>query len=84
MRTYCIAQGNLLNALWWPKQKRNPKRGGMCIHRVDSLCCTVENNTKLWNDYTPIKNNFIKTIQEMTFQILQKESCFCLSEKSEI
>ena len=24
MRTYCIALGTLLNALWWPKWKENP------------------------------------------------------------
>ena len=33
MRTYCIAQGTLLNALWW-------QRGDKSI--VDSLCCTAE------------------------------------------
>ena len=33
MRTYCIAQGTLLSALWWPKWKRNPiKRGYMYTH----------------------------------------------------
>ena len=28
MRTYCIAQGTLLNALWWPKWEGNPKKRG--------------------------------------------------------
>ena len=27
MRTYCIAQGTLLNALWLPKWEGNPKKG---------------------------------------------------------
>ena len=27
MRTYCIAQGILLNALWWLKCEGNPKKG---------------------------------------------------------
>ena len=32
MRTYCIAQGILLNALWWPKWKGNSnKRGWVCM-----------------------------------------------------
>ena len=26
MRTYCRAQGTLLNALWWPKWTGNPKK----------------------------------------------------------
>ena len=30
MRTYCAAQGTLLNALCWPKQEGNPKRGHVC------------------------------------------------------
>ena len=28
MRTYCIAQGTLLSALWWPKWEGNPKKRG--------------------------------------------------------
>ena len=27
MRAYCIAQGTLLSALWWPKEEGNPKEG---------------------------------------------------------
>ena len=26
MKTYCIAQETLLNALWWPKWEGNPKK----------------------------------------------------------
>ena len=96
MRTYCIAQGTLLSALWWLKWEGNKKKriyvytlekemathssnlawriprteepGGLqfmvsqrvdmtkwlthththvCIHTVDSLCCTSENSTML-------------------------------------
>jgi len=43
MRTHCIVQGTLLNALWWPKRK-SKKEG---IHKVDSLCCIAETNTTL-------------------------------------
>ena len=32
MRTYCIAQGTLLGALWWPKWEGNPKKRG-CMYR---------------------------------------------------
>ena len=28
MRTYCTAQGTLLNALWGPKWEGNPKKRG--------------------------------------------------------
>ena len=32
MRTYCIAQGTLLNALWWPEWKGNPKKEERCVY----------------------------------------------------
>ena len=35
MRTCCIAQGTLLNALWWPKWEGNKKKkkgGYMCTY----------------------------------------------------
>ena len=32
MRTYCEAQGTLLNALWWPKWEENPKREGIYVY----------------------------------------------------
>ena len=31
------------------------RREGMCTHMADSLCCTVEANTTLQSNYTPIK-----------------------------
>ena len=31
MRTYSIAQGTLLDALWWPKWEANPKKRGLYI-----------------------------------------------------
>ena len=47
-RTYCTAQRTLLSALWWLKWEGNPKRGNICIHIADPLCCTVETNTMLY------------------------------------
>ena len=44
MRTYCIALGTLLNALGDLSGKEIQKRGDICIHIADSLCCTVETN----------------------------------------
>ena len=35
--------------------KEIPKRGDICIRTADSLCCTVETNTALWSNYTPVK-----------------------------
>ena len=40
MRTHCMAQGTLLNALWWPKWEGNLKREDICI----ILCTTKEGN----------------------------------------
>ena len=36
-------------------RKEIQKRGDVCMCIADSLCCTVENNTTLYNHYTPIK-----------------------------
>ena len=35
--------------------KEVQKRGDICICIADSLCCTVETNTTLQSNYTPIK-----------------------------
>ena len=32
MRTYSIAQGTLLDALWWPKWEANLKKRGLYIY----------------------------------------------------
>ena len=58
MRPYCTARGTLLSTLWWPHGKETQKRGDMCTHMADSLCCRAENNTTLESNYTPI--NFLK------------------------
>ena len=45
---HCIAQGILLNALWWPKWEGNPKRRGyiyIYIYISDSLFCIAKTNT---------------------------------------
>ena len=58
MITYCIAQGTLLNALWWPKWEGNPKnRWDICKHKTDSLWSTTESNTTLQSNYMLIKIN---------------------------
>ena len=40
--TYCKAQGNTLQ---WPMWVKIKNRVDMCIHIIDSLCCTAETNT---------------------------------------
>ena len=44
MRTFCIAQGTLLNAL---DGKEVLKGGDMCMCKADSFCYTSETNTTL-------------------------------------
>ena len=43
MRTYCIIQGTLLNALWGPKREGSLKKRGY----TDPLCYTAETNKAL-------------------------------------
>ena len=38
-----------------PNGKEVQRRGGICICMNDTFCCTVETNTKLESNYTPIK-----------------------------
>lgn len=40
----------------WDRRGRSEahERGGSCIHRADSLCCTAEMNRILQSNYTPI------------------------------
>ena len=47
MRTYDIAQGIVLNALWWPEWEGSPKGGAICTCVTDSFCYAVETNTTL-------------------------------------
>ena len=65
MRTYCITQGTLMNALWWPKWEGNPKkRGDMYMYSWFTLLnWTAETNTTESN-YTLIKINFFKKGKE--------------------
>ena len=46
MEIYYIAQGTLLNVLWW-------QRGKIFVYKADSLY-TAETNTTLWGNWTPI------------------------------
>ena len=59
MKTYCITQGTLLNALWGPTWQGNPKKRGWvtCICIAESLCCTVETSRIFYINYAPIKIN---------------------------
>ena len=36
--------------------KEIQNRGDICVCIAESLCCTVETNTTLQSNYTPIKN----------------------------
>ena len=54
-RTYCTAQGTLLNALWWSKWKEIQKGGHICVCIAYSLWGTTETHTTLSSNHTPIK-----------------------------
>ena len=42
----------------YKKEMRTLKREDICICITDLLCCTPETNTRLYSNYTPIKNFF--------------------------
>ena len=54
MRTYCIAQGALFNALGWPEWKGNPKeRGDIDIYILKNRYRYIQNR------YRHIQNIYI-------------------------
>ena len=57
MRTCGITQGALLSALCDLNGNEIHKRRYVCICTADPLYCTVETNTTLYSNYTPIKKN---------------------------
>lgn len=58
-----MAQGTLLNALWWPKWKGNGI-GDNDIRIAGSLCCTAGTDTALCkSNYISIKINLKKRIR---------------------
>ena len=46
----------------YKKEMRTLKREDICICITDLLCCTPETNTRLYSNYTPIKNFFKKMV----------------------
>ena len=63
-------------------ERKSKKRGHIRIHIADSLCCTIETNTTLWNNFTPIKKrpkepqhiHIYLNSQEMSPKNLSKKS----------
>ena len=49
---------------WGENGREVPRRGDICIHVADSLCCAAETNRILQNNYTLI--NTQQEIQEMS------------------
>ena len=57
IRTYCIAQGNLLNIIWQPGWEGSLRENGyiyVCV--AESLCCPPETMTILLISYTAKQN----------------------------
>ena len=47
MKICYIAQETLLSLCGDPNGKKIQKRGDICLHIMDSICCTAEANTIL-------------------------------------
>ena len=64
---YSCLEYSMDRGVWWATVRRVAKsqirlkqlsmHTCVCIHTADSLCCTVETNTILESNYTPIKIN---------------------------
>ena len=49
--------------------KEIPKRGDLCIHIADLLCCIMETNATLQSSYSSIKIN-LKKKRKVSLEIL--------------
>ena len=56
MRTYCTAQGTLLNVMWQPGREGSLGRMDTCMCMVESLCSPLQTITMLLIGYTSIQN----------------------------
>ena len=75
MRTYCIAQGTLLSALWWPKWERNPiKRGHMYTHSWFTLL--YSRNTQHCKAIIFQLRKFFKSLIKLQYH-LRVEASYC-------
>ena len=62
MRTFCIAQGTLVSALWWPKWEGNPKKREI-MYTYSWFILLHSRNYHIVSHYIPInKNKNIKVI----------------------
>ena len=69
---YACLENSMDRGTWWLQSTRSQKGDttewlNPCVYTVDSLCYTIESNTTLWSNYTPIKIDFKNTLE--CFQI---------------
>ena len=78
MRTYCIPQGTLLQALWWPEREESPKgRRHMCVYGWFILLYSRKYHNIAKELYTPIKINF-KTTNKKYKELGENSVCTVL------
>ena len=83
-----VAQGAQLGAPWWAGGvgwlgRGRPKRGGICMHVADLLCCTAETSTIVQRNYTPVKKKSMTrtsllTRQPWIFSDENNSMCLCV------
>ena len=85
MRTYCIAQRTLLNALVVNEMGRKPKKEGtICICIANTLGCIAEINTTLQRNYTVVKIIFKKKVLSLTSFDMENTSSFLKTQHRSI
>ena len=48
MKIYCIAQGTLFSALWWPNENEIPQTGDVCTHTYIFQWSCMDVRVGLW------------------------------------
>ena len=59
MRTNCIVQGTLLNALWWLKWEGNPKKR-VCVYMYSWLTCIAEIDTTVQSNCCSVVSDSLR------------------------
>ena len=72
MRTYCIAKGILLNALWWPEWEGFQKRGIICIYTRSCTVSSVQSLNRVWLLVIPWTTESQASLSITNFRSLHK------------
>ena len=79
MRTYCIAEGIRLNALWWPKWRGNPRKSDICKHIAELMPSIYGAGEESWECIGQQRDKTSQSEGRSTLNIHWKDWCWSWS-----